>query len=126
VTVPGSSALRLVDAVEDITPAEIGMDASLYPDATERKAEMQDRLDRLLLEGWADPLHTEPRLVNYGFSGDIADAALDTSLQDNTVFVSTNGGMLHAIDPKNGNELFAIMPAEELSKTEKRYQRRGA
>lgn len=122
VTVPGSSTLRLVDAVEDITPAQIGLDAAIYPDPAVLKAEMQDRLDMLLLEGWADPLHTEPRLVNYGFTGDIADAAMDTSLQDNTVFVSTNGGMLHAIDPKNGNELFSIMPAEELSKTEKRYQ----
>ena len=122
VTVPGTASLRLVDGLEDITPAQIGMDATLYPDPAVLKAEMQDRLDMLLLKGWADPLHTEPRLVNYGFSGDIADAAMDTSLQDNTVFVSTNGGMLHAINPKDGSELFSIMPAEELSKTEKRYQ----
>ena len=74
-----------------------------------------------LLNGWGDPLHTEPRLVNFGFSGTAEEAALDDDKQDNTLFVSTNDGMLHAIEPKTGKELFAFMPQEELKRTDERY-----
>lgn len=56
---------------------------------------------------WADPLHSEPLMVNYGMSG---------GSEQNYIFVSTNGGMLHAIDTRNGSEKFAFMPYEMISK----------
>ena len=52
---------------------------------------------------WGDPMHSVPVLVDY--SG------------DNVVFVSTNGGMLHAIDAKTGKEIYSFMPKEFLSRS---------
>lgn len=57
---------------------------------------------------WGDPLHSEPLMVNYG-------SRLNGS-ERNYVFVSTNGGMLHAIDTNDGSEKFAFMPYEMISK----------
>ena len=54
---------------------------------------------------WGDPLHSVPVMINYG-----EDA------ENNYVFVSTNGGMLHAIDTEDGSEAFAFMPHEILQK----------
>lgn len=56
---------------------------------------------------WGDPLHSAPIMVNYGVSED-----------NNYVFVSTNGGMLHAIDTRNGSEVFSFMPSEFLSRSQ--------
>lgn len=60
---------------------------------------------------WADPMHSVPLLVNYKAGSDE-----DGSDQTNYLFVSTNGGMLHAIDTKNGKEKFTFMPEELLGK----------
>ena len=57
---------------------------------------------------WADPLHSVPVLVNYD------SASADEDDQENYVFVSTNGGMLHAIDASSGREMYAFMPHEML------------
>jgi type IV pilus assembly protein PilY1 len=57
---------------------------------------------------WGDPLHSVPLMVNYGGSS-----------EDNIVFVSNNGGMLHAVDAKNGEEKFSFMPYEFFSKANK-------
>ncbi|MZR61361.1 PilC/PilY family type IV pilus protein [Alcanivorax sp. DP30] len=54
---------------------------------------------------WGDPLHSVPLMVNYGGNSD-----------NNVVFVSNNGGMLHAIDTTNGEEKFVFMPYEFISK----------
>jgi len=51
---------------------------------------------------WGDPMHSVPVLVDYG--------------SDNVVFVSTNGGMLHAIDAATGKEIYSFMPKEFLSR----------
>jgi type IV pilus assembly protein PilY1 len=104
-----------VESSDDVTAEELGLNPAVIPPA-DLDDEVQQLVDYLLVN-WGDPLHSEPRLVNYGFTGDIADAALDSSLQDNTVFATTNGGMLHAIDPVTGKELFAFMPGDEMKKT---------
>jgi type IV pilus assembly protein PilY1 len=54
-----------------------------------------------------DPLHVPPVMVIYGGSESVPDA---------TVFVSTNDGYLHAIDPDDGSELWAFMPTEVLGR----------
>lgn len=53
------------------------------------------------------PLHAKPILINYGFAG---------SDPVNTVFLSTNQGLLHAVnaDDSSGEELFAFAPKELL------------
>ncbi|MDF3030321.1 MAG: hypothetical protein K0R03_879 [Moraxellaceae bacterium] len=60
-------------------------------------------------------LHSQPVLVNYGYSGsDPTAAATDPSLQDNTVFFSDMEGLLHAVNTSTGVETFAFMPRETL------------
>ncbi|MAX55011.1 MAG: hypothetical protein CL537_05795 [Alcanivoracaceae bacterium] len=61
---------------------------------------------------WADPMHSVPVLVNYGSAGQDADD------QNNVVFVSTNAGMLHAIDAKDGSEKFTFMPYEFITQAD--------
>ncbi len=70
-------------------------------------AARQELLDELKV-AWGDPMHSTPVMVNYGGNA-----------ENNHVFVSTNGGMLHAIDTKTGNESFAFMPFEMISKADK-------
>ena len=57
---------------------------------------------------WGDPLHSAPVLINYGGNA-----------SNNMVFVSTNGGMLHAIDTDDGSESYSFMPEEFISQAEK-------
>lgn len=57
---------------------------------------------------WGDPLHSAPVLINYGSNAD-----------NNMVFVSTNGGMLHAIDTDDGSESYSFMPEEFIGQAEK-------
>lgn len=71
---------------------------------TEQRAAVLNELKTM----WGDPLHSVPVMVNYGVSD-----------QNNYVFVSTNGGMLHAIDTRTGNEAFAFMPYEFISQAPK-------
>ena len=54
-----------------------------------------------------DPLHVRPVMVIYGGTEAAPDA---------TVFVSTNDGYLHAIDPDDGSELWAFIPQELLGR----------
>ena len=53
-----------------------------------------------------DPLHAEPALVQYG--GTDADP-------DITSYVATNDGVLHAIDTRDGKEIFSFIPQETLA-----------
>ncbi len=109
-----------VATTADVTAAELGMDAAaILPEKLDE--EIDQRL-RMLRTSWGDPLHSEPRLVNYGFTGTFEEAMLDDDKQDNTVFFTTNDGVLHAIEPKTGKELFAYTPGEELARTETRFQ----
>ena len=66
--------------------------------------ELENLLDEMKVM-WGDPLHSVPVMVNYGGDSD-----------NNIVFVSNNGGMLHAVDAKNGEEKFAFMPYEFFSR----------
>jgi type IV pilus assembly protein PilY1 len=111
---PLGESLKLIEKAADLTADALGSADAL---STE---DLESRLF-FLLRGWGDPLHTEPRLVNFGYTGTAEEAEADDDKQDNTVFVSTNDGMLHALDPKTGRELFSFMPREELKRTETRY-----
>jgi type IV pilus assembly protein PilY1 len=59
-----------------------------------------------------DPLHVRPVMVIYGGTAAAPDA---------TVFVSTNDGYLHAIDPDDGSELWAFIPQELLGRLNDLY-----
>lgn len=60
-----------------------------------------------------DPLHSRPVSVIYGGTVASPDAA---------VFVATNDGYLHAIDPSDGSELWAYVPSELLPRMNSLYQ----
>ena len=53
-----------------------------------------------------DPLHAEPALVQY--AGPDSDP-------DITGYVATNDGVLHAIDTRDGTEIFSFIPQETLA-----------
>jgi len=48
-----------------------------------------------------DPLHSTPQVINYSDGSSV-------------IFISTNGGFLHAIDTETGEEKFSFIPTELL------------
>lgn len=58
------------------------------------------------------PLHSQAVVITYGGTA---------TAQDNTVFVGTNEGYLHAIDTDTGEEVFAFVPQELLPNLDKFY-----
>ena len=59
-------------------------------------------------------LHSQPLLVNYGYTGDVS-AAGNPDNQLNYLFFSTLEGALHAVDAKTGVEKFSFIPGEKLA-----------
>ncbi|MBF0218511.1 MAG: hypothetical protein HQL49_03135 [Gammaproteobacteria bacterium] len=59
-----------------------------------------------------DPLHSVPLLVNYGGTAD------DMKLM---LYVGTNEGYLHAVDPDDGHEVFSFIPPQLLPNLDKIY-----
>ena len=74
----------------------------LSDDATDKQV---SELIESLKKSWGDPLHSVPLIINYG-----------SNENNNLIFVSTNGGMLHAIDTSDGAEKYAFMPEEFIGK----------
>lgn len=94
------------DTLEDMDEADFGIPDNDAAPAFDTKEEVY----AALLTQWADPMHSVPLLVNY----EVDDDGTDADDQVNYIFVSTNGGMLHAIDTKTGAEKFAFMPDQML------------
>ncbi len=59
-----------------------------------------------------DPLHAKPVLMTYGGTDDDPDI---------TLFLSTNEGILHAIDTSDGTEQFGFVPKELLGLFDTRF-----
>jgi len=64
-----------------------------------------------------DPLHSNPVVVNYGGT---------SASPDITLFVSTNEGLLQAIDTSDGSEQFSFIPQELLPNLDILYNNSGA
>ena len=60
-----------------------------------------------------DPLHANPVTLIYGGTADNPDL---------TVFVTTNDGYLHAIDPDDGSELWTFIPTQVMGRLYDLYQ----
>ncbi len=75
-----------------------------------RDEDLQPDTDTRFVMG--DPLHSQPAAVVYG--GSAGDPHV-------VVFVATNDGYLHAIDGKEGNELWSFIPAELLGDMNRLY-----
>lgn len=66
-----------------------------------------------------DPLHSVPRLVTYRCNS-YTDATYETcASEDQSVFVGTNEGFVHAFDTNNGAEQMAFMPEDLLGNVAK-------
>lgn len=61
-----------------------------------------------------DILHNEPRLVAYETEEDLARAETANSKEKLVMFVGSNEGFIHAIDPSTGVELYSFIPKELL------------
>lgn len=67
-----------------------------------------------------DPIHAQPAVVIYG-----NDSSANTDLEklnDSRVYVTTNDGYLHSIDVVSGQEKWAFVPSDLLSKLLPLYQ----
>lgn len=109
-----SSSISRISRSDELEKTDYGLEASASD-------EQRDLLFGKLMTAWGDPLHSEPRLVNYGYIGDLDSARNDPDKQENVLFVSTNDGMLHALDAKSGQEYFTFMPAEQATMAAVRY-----
>lgn len=70
-------------------------------------------------------LHSEPILINYGYTGTLADAN-NPSNQENYLFFSTLEGTLHAVNANTGIEKFSFIPGEKLASLKDRYDNPSA
>ena len=112
---------KLHEDNESITADMLGIDASL---PTDDRALYRDELlkwtrglDRLDIDTdsdrdeprrhMGDPMHSSPVIVNYREAG-------STNEEDDqsVIYVSTNEGLLHAINAEDGNELWAFSPSQ--------------
>lgn len=75
----------------------------LNSDSTQRKA-------------MGDPLHSVPQLVTYGCNTWSNNSCIS---EDQSVFVGSNEGFIHAFNTDNGIEQFAFMPKELLGNIKK-------
>ncbi len=107
---PSGTALVRLTAPDSVSSTAYGLGAGAPDD------QMLEMFN-FLMTSWGDPMHAAPRLVNYGYTGPLEDAISDPTKQDNAVFVSTNDGLLHAVNAQNGEEYFAFVPVGELAKT---------
>lgn len=57
-----------------------------------------------------DPLHAQPVSVIYGGTPSNPD------IDDGVIYVATNDGYLHAVDPDTGDELWTFVPSELLGR----------
>ena len=116
-----------------VTPATLTDSAYLIKDAnalvTAEKLGASDASERTALINWirglnddgsarkavGDPLHSVPRLVTYKCNS-FSDAALtQCASEEQTAFVGTNEGFVHAFNTNTGVEQMAFMPQELLA-----------
>ena len=65
-----------------------------------------------------DPLHSRPVLYQYAVTGGTESPPTFESI----LFVTTNDGILHAIDTDDGTELWSFMPASMLERAARLYE----
>ena len=93
-----TAAHKLTIDNTEITNAELGVS-----DNTERTNVLEWVLNVNGTQYIGDPVHTRPVVVPYGGT---------ENNPDETVYFSTNLGILHGVDTSNGQEELAIMPQE--------------
>lgn len=100
---------------QSITPALIGSPATEFNDVLEwiRGKDVLDQDDddefnddRHMM---GDPLHVRPITITYG--GDVSTGSVDS-----TIYISTNDGYMHAINPVDGSERWSFIPSRLLGR----------
>lgn len=95
-----SGNTRLLDWENDNDPTLFGLPSDA---SAEDVTAVKNRLRTM----WGDPLHSQPVLVNYGFTSN-----------NNTIFASSNDGLLRGIDSRDGEEYFAFMPHQLMRRAD--------
>ncbi|TWC40073.1 type IV pilus assembly protein PilY1 [Pseudomonas sp. SJZ079] len=109
-----STATLLKDANTGITQAMLGA-----ADATERTT-LLNWVRGLNDDGSArnavgDPLHSVPRLVTYKCNTFTDSTLTNCASEEQSVFIGTNEGFVHAFNTNTGDEQMAFMPQELLA-----------
>ena len=94
------------------TPSERRNDVLRWARGLDLQDEDDDGDDEDVRHVMGDPLHVRPVMLIYGGSEREPDA---------TVFVSTNDGYLHAINPDDGSERWSYIPQELLGRLHTLY-----
>ncbi len=94
--IDGSSTVTRADLIQWVRGGDID-----GPDEKQQRFQM------------GDPLHGRPATVIYGGTQDSPDL---------TLFAVTNDGYLHAIDTKDGSELWAYIPSSMLKRMDDLYE----
>ncbi len=107
--------------IDDITPAILGagsdperdtlMSWALAPDVPFENNTIRSYV--------ADSLHGSPQLLTYNSS-----TSIDPNVRTEVLYAATNQGVLHAIDPLSGEELWSYSPVEHLSNIRSYFRNR--
>lgn len=112
----GGNLQSLVRTNTAITKTLLG-DASMTDDARINLINYIRGLDTdntTARQAMGDPIHSSPRLVNYGCK-DPLDSEGNCASPDISAVMGTNEGYLHSVNTSTGVEEYAIMPSELLT-----------
>lgn len=123
---PGLSSLDAIQ-FENLRKWILGYDIDIVTEATATTAARINKVAQGITNVSArnqigGVLHSQPVLVNYGYTGDLASVQNNPDQQTNVLFFSDMEGILHAVKAKQdaadggGQELFAFLPRETLQR----------
>lgn len=102
---------QLNSANTGITNALLGVSNSTERDELINYIRGLDPATNASRKALGDPIHSSPRLATYSCNTTTNNICVDA---DQTAFIGTNEGFLHAINTSTGVEQFAFMPQELL------------
>ncbi len=109
----GTQAQLSANPISDATDQQLGLDQPGAPSRADllnwaRGADVRNSDNNpatAVRKEMGDPLHGRPAIVIYGGTATDPEAV---------IYVPTNDGYLHAIDSRNGRELWAFIPVDQL------------
>ncbi len=106
---------------DDISPAALGAGSNVERDNLMSWALAPDvPFDNNTTRSYvADSLHGSPQLLTYNSS-----TSIDPNVRTEVLYAATNQGVLHAIDPLSGEELWSYSPEEHLPNIRQYFRNR--
>jgi type IV pilus assembly protein PilY1 len=119
-TSPNGAATNLNVSAHQLADGNAGLTSAMLGAANSaERTELINWVRGLNTDGSArkaigDPLHSVPRLVTYACNTFTDNSLTACSSEDQSAFVGTNEGFVHAFDTNTGVEQLAFMPQELL------------